>query len=153
MKALRAWGPWLLLALVVAVGAGLAGTHRSSPASLSQRTAAIASEVRCPSCEDLTAAESNSLAALAVRSLIRADLARGRSKAQIESYLVGLYGPDIILRPSTHGLSGLVWLVPAALGVLGLGGALLALRRWRVAPISPDEVDRALVEKALEHGS
>ncbi|HUZ43099.1 MAG TPA: cytochrome c-type biogenesis protein [Acidimicrobiales bacterium] len=150
MKALRAWGPWILLAVVVTVGLVLGTSHHAPPPSLTQRAATIASEVRCPSCEDLTAAESNSEAAVAIRSLIRTDLAHGQSKAQIESYLVGLYGPDIILRPSTHGLSGLVWLVPAALGVLGLAGAVLALRRWRTAPLSPDEADRALVEEALE---
>jgi len=149
VKALRAWGPWILLALVVSAGLWVGTSHPSSSPSLAQRTAAIASEVRCPSCEDLTAAESNSQAALAVRSLIRTDLTHGQSKAQIESYLVGLYGSDIILRPSTHGMSGLVWLLPGALGVLGLAGAVLALRRWRAMPLLPDEADRALVEEAL----
>ncbi|MHB1446523.1 MAG: cytochrome c-type biogenesis protein [Acidimicrobiales bacterium] len=149
MRALRTWGPWVLLALVVSAGLWVGTSHPSPPPSLAQRTNAIASQVRCPACVDLTAAQSNSQAALAVRSVIRTDLADGRSKAQIEASLVGLYGPDIILRPSTHGLTGLVWLLPAGLGVLGLAGAVLALRRWRAAPLSPDEGDRALVEEAL----
>ena len=152
----RAWAPWaaLLIVLVLAVVIGLGG--RSAPPTLTQRTNAIASEVRCPSCEDLNAAVSNSQAAVAVRSLIRQDLSQGETKAQIESYLVGRYGPDIILKPPAHGVTLLVWLLPAVAAAAGLAGALLALRRWRSVTGSdrggPDEGDRALVRAALEHG-
>ena len=149
MSRLRVYGPWALLGLVVAAGLWIGTVRTTARPSLTQRTNAIASEVRCPSCEDLTAAESNSQAAVAVRSLIRRDLAQGRSKAQIESYLVGRYGQDIILAPSTSGFSGLVWLVPLAGGALGLAGVVYALRRWRSPPLAPDEADRLLVERAL----
>jgi cytochrome c-type biogenesis protein CcmH len=90
-----------------------------------------------------------------VRNLIRQDLAQGQSKAQIESYLVGRYGPDIILKPPARGVAGLVWLLPIAVGLGGLGGALFALRRWRgrggAEERGPDDADRALVQAALEH--
>lgn len=151
----RTWAPWvgLLVVVVVAVAVGLGGRHASP--TLAQRTNAIASEIRCPSCEDLNAAESNSPAAVAVRSLIRQDLSQGRTKAQIESYLVGRYGPDIILRPPASGVTALVWLLPAAAAVVGLAGAALALRRWRGAGADrhrPDAADRALVQTAMERG-
>jgi cytochrome c-type biogenesis protein CcmH len=147
------WVPWVVLVVVVAVAVAIAAAGRSAPQTLSQRTDAIAAEIRCPSCEDLNAAQSNSQAAVAVRALIRADLANGQTKDQIESYLIGRYGPDIILKPSTHGLTGLVWLIPVLAAGLGLGGAGFALRRWRgqrrAGPAAPDDADRALVEAAL----
>ena len=151
---LRAWAPWLLVAVVVAVGLSLGASHRPAPLSLDQRTRAIAGQIRCPSCEDLTAAESNSVGAVAVRDLIRSDLSRGMSAGQIDSYLVDRYGPDILLRPSGRGLSGLVWWLPGLVALVALAGALLALRRWRPAdrPDAPDAGDRLLVEQALEQG-
>ena len=150
----RVWAPWagLLVVLVVAVGIGASGRHQ--PETLAQRTSAIASEIRCPSCEDLNAAQSNSQAAVAVRNLIHQDLAQGQTKAQIESYLVGRYGPDILLKPPAHGATALVWLLPAAAALAGLGGSVFALRRWRggAGPQGggPDAADRALVQAALE---
>ena len=147
----RMWGPWAALLVVVAVAVGIGLSRRPAAMTLSQRTTAIASEIRCPSCEDLNSAESNSQAAVAVRSLIRTDLIQGQSKAQIESYLVARYGQDIILKPATHGLTALVWFIPATAAVFGLGGALFALRRWRGTDegAGPDEADRALVSAAL----
>lgn len=154
-RPLPVWVPWagLLVVLVVAVVIGFNG--KRAPLTLTQRTNVIASEVRCPSCEDLNAAESNSQAAVAVRNLIRQDLAHGQTTAEIESYLVGRYGPDIILRPPARGVTALVWLLPAAVALVGLVGALLALRRWRgranTDERGPDEADRALVQAAMEH--
>lgn len=148
----RAYGPWALLAVVLVVGLLIGTSARSSPPTLAQRVNAIAGEVRCPSCEDLSAAVSSSQAAVAVRALIRTDLEHGQSKAQIESYLVGRYGPDIILRPSGSGVTGLVWILPVVLALAGLAGAVVVLRRWRGPPVDVevDDEDRELVQKALE---
>ncbi|HET6793722.1 MAG TPA: cytochrome c-type biogenesis protein [Acidimicrobiales bacterium] len=150
----RTWASWAGLAAVLIAAVVIGSTGRSAPQTLTQRTNAIASEIRCPSCEDINAAESNSQAAVAVRSLIRQDLARGQTKAQIESYLVGRYGPDIILKPPARGVTAVVWFLPAAAALIGLVGALLALRRWRGirgGEGGPDAADRAIVRAAMEH--
>lgn len=151
MTRLRRLGPWVLLAAVVVAGLALAATHPSPPPSLRQRTLAIARDIRCPSCEDLNAAQSNALGALAVRQLIRADLQKGMSATEIDAYLVARYGPDIILEPPAHGADALVWWLPAVAAVLGLAGGALALRRWRPRATSgsPGDEDRRLVEQAL----
>jgi cytochrome c-type biogenesis protein CcmH len=144
---------WVGLVLAVAAGLWLGSSRPAAAPTLSQRTEAIAAQIRCPSCEDLTAAESNSQTAVAVRELIRSDLAKGQSQAQIESYLVARYGSDIILRPSGRGLSALVWLVPLVAASAGLGGAVIGLLRWRRRPGGPSQEDRLLVEAALREGS
>lgn len=148
----RVLAPWLALLVVVVVGLVVGTSRPSAPATLEQRTLAIAKDVRCPSCEDLTAAESNAVGAVAVRNLIRTDLSRGLSESQIDSYLVDRYGPDIILRPPATGLGGVVWWLPALAAVLAAAGAALALRRWRPSrrPVGPDAEDRRLVHQALE---
>lgn len=157
MSRLRGWAPWLLLVLVLGAGLGI-GVSRSGPApSLDQQVRAIAAEVRCPSCADLNSAQSNDVTAVAVRSAIRQRLLQGQSRAQIEAFLVSRYGPDILLRPPSRGVGGLVWVLPVVAAVLALLGAVWALRRWRAPtfgdPLSaraPDAGDEALVRRALE---
>ena len=146
------WAPWVLLAVVVAVGLGIGASHRGTPPTLGQRVRAIASQIRCPSCADLTSAESNSETAVAVRALIRRDLVAGESAAQIEQYLADRYGNDILLRPPAHGVDALVWVLPVVVAGLAVVGVALGLRRWRPngPPPGADEADRRLVEQALE---
>jgi cytochrome c-type biogenesis protein CcmH len=118
--------PWLqiaaLLVVLVAalvVGSGAGSGHETAAA----RAAAIDAQVRCPSCEDISVAQSTDSAAIAVRHEVSRMVAQGKSDQQIEDTLVSQYGPTILLRPPTSGLSALVWIVPVVAGA----GALIAL--------------------------
>lgn len=143
---------WALLAVALAVSLWVGASPRTAP-NLDQRVHTVASEVRCPSCEDLTAADSNAPTAVAVRDLIRSQLRQGRSPAQIEAYLAARYGNDILLRPPARGVAGMVWVLPVAGGLAALGLLALAFRRWRRVPVAtPDAGDRDLVRRALEPG-
>jgi cytochrome c-type biogenesis protein CcmH/NrfF len=111
----------LVVVLVVVLFIGRGAPTNSSP---SARAAALDSQIKCPSCADLSVAQSTSSSALAVRQQISAMVAEGQSDQQIENSLVERYGPTILLRPPTHGLTALVWILPAlgavvAAGVLG----------------------------------
>ena len=156
MSRMRTWAPWILLAVVVAVGLGIGMSRPGSPPSVDQQVRAIAAEVRCPSCADLNAAQSNDVTAVAVRAAIRQRLVQGQPRSEIESFLVSRYGPDILLRPPTRGIGGLVWALPLGAAVLGLAAAGWALRRWRrgdagsVSGRPPDEEEQALVQRALD---
>ena len=152
MTRARTWAPWVLLAVVVAVGLAIGASHRSTPPTLDQRVRTIASQIRCPSCADLTSAQSNSETAVAVRNLIRRDLVAGQSPAQIEQYLADRYGNDILLRPPARGIDALVWVLPVVAAGLAAAGVALGLRRWRPngSPSGAGETDRRLVEQALE---
>ncbi len=116
----------LVLGVALIIGAGVGS---SAPPTSSQRAAAIESQVRCPSCQDLSVAQSVASSALAVRHEIVARVAAGASAQQIESELVAQYGPSILLSPPASGLSALVWYVPAAAGVVAV--CALAAFFWR----------------------
>jgi cytochrome c-type biogenesis protein CcmH len=74
----------------------------------------------------------------------------GESDQQIEQYLVSRYGPSILLRPPTTGLTAVVWVVPVLAAVGGLGGlGLFFWRRRRPVGVSVTTEDRALVERAI----
>ena len=104
-------------AVSLAVGSGLG---RSSPPTLTQRAAALESRIRCPSCEDISVAQSEASAAVAARHTIVSMLASGDSDAQIEQSFVDRYGPSILLEPPGSGLSDLVWILPSVGGALVL---------------------------------
>ena len=151
-KGARRWRLGLVwLAMVVALGVAfgydaLASHHRQS---LDQQVAAIANQVRCPSCQDETAENSATQTAAAVRATIRQRLLAGQGQAQIEAYLESRYGPSILLRPPAGGLSGLVWVLPVAAAVAALGGLAGAFRRWRPSPAAPlSDEERALLDQA-----
>ena len=82
----------------------------------------VASEVRCPTCRQLSAAESDAPAAEAVRVAIAARVEQGDSDAEIRAFLVDSYGKDILLTPGRSGVAALVWALPVAAFVCTLAG-------------------------------
>jgi len=66
-----------------------------------ERAASLEAQIRCPSCEDLSVAQSSTSSAIAVRHQIAAMIAAGQSDQAIESSLVARYGGTILLKPPT----------------------------------------------------
>jgi len=125
--------PWWTLMGVVLVVALVVGTGvlHSSPPTAAQRAAAIDADIRCPSCEDLSVAESSAPTAVTVRATVRQLVDAGQSDQQIQQYLVARYGSSIVLDPPAHGWSLLVWVLPlagVAVAVAGLGTVLYRRR-------------------------
>ena len=114
----------LTLAVALAIGAGGSGTP-----SLASRAAAVESRIRCPSCEDLSIAQSEAPSAIAARRTVAAMLRSGASEATIDATFVARYGPSILLSPPDSGLDALVWVLPVAGLLLALGG--LGVLFWR----------------------
>jgi cytochrome c-type biogenesis protein CcmH len=121
----------------------------NGPETTQARVNRVASEVRCPTCRQLSAAESDAPAAEAVRVAIAERVAQGQSDDEIRAFLVSSYGKDILLKPGRTGVAGLVWALPVAAFVCALAGLAFAFRRWRRAEADPTADDRALVEAAL----
>jgi cytochrome c-type biogenesis protein CcmH len=146
---LRALLPWLVMAVLLATALAVSTRGDSGPATAAERVTRIASEVRCPTCRQLSAAESDAPAAEAVRVAIAARVERGESDADIRAFLVSRYGPDILLRPGRSGVAAIVWVLPVAVFVCALAGLAYAFHRWRGTDVEPTAEDRALVARAL----
>jgi cytochrome c-type biogenesis protein CcmH len=123
---------WTLLGavLVAALVVG-SGALSSSPPTAAQRAAAIETVVRCPTCEDLSVAQSSAPTAVAVRAAVTQQIAQGRTDGQIKDYLVARYGASIVLDPPATGWSLLVWLLPLAGGAVAVALLVAVLVRRR----------------------
>ena len=119
----------------------------------------IASGLRCPVCEDLSAADSPAPLAGQMRVQIREKLANGETPDEIRDGFIAAYGTSVLMTPPRDGIFGLVYLFPLlALGVALTAGGLLLRRSLRrpeagepgmgVAALTPAE--RLRVEKALD---
>jgi len=124
---LRSFRLWLLA--LVALGAFVL-VSAPSTSSAQARIAHLESLVRCPSCEDLSVAQSNATSAIAVRHEIAQKVHHGSSDDQILTSLEDTYGTSILLSPPTTGLGVLLWVVPLVLVVV-LGVVVLGLWRRR----------------------
>ncbi|HWJ15967.1 MAG TPA: cytochrome c-type biogenesis protein [Gemmatimonadaceae bacterium] len=113
-------------------------TRLTRDSALEARTSAVAAQLRCPVCQGLSIQDSPSELAQSMRSLVRDQLAQGKTPEQVKAYFVSKYGEWILLSPPPHGFNLLAYLFPM-LVVLG-GGAVIvfAVRRWTTsAPESP----------------
>jgi cytochrome c-type biogenesis protein CcmH/NrfF len=124
------WARVLLPLAVVAVALVIgSGVFDAAPQTAAQRAAAIEAGVRCPSCTDLSVAQSNATTAIAVRHQIESMVASGASTADIDQTLVSEYGQTILLVPPDAGGVPVIWIIPAVLGAAAL--ASVGVVFWR----------------------
>ena len=158
----RAWirrpAAGLAVLLLVALGAVAAVAARGpAPAATpTDRVQAIASGLRCPTCRDLSVADSPAPLARQMRNQIAEGLQAGKSPEAIRREFVAAYGESVLLVPPRRGVGLVAWVAPALLLAGGLLAGVLAVRRWRArgaaaAPSTPrtSRADRALLERAL----
>ena len=117
-----------LLALV-AIGIVLAFSQ-AGDATAAERTDALAAQLRCPDCQGLSVADSQTAAAREIRRQIDELVAGGASDDEVRAHFTSRYGQWILLAPS----SPLVWLVPFAVVLAGLLGLATWLIRRRAPP-------------------
>ncbi len=127
MKILRSFRFWLAALALVVIGVVVTAPSGNAEAA---RIGHLESLVKCPSCENLSVAQSNATSALAVRHEIVTMVHAGDSDAQILTSIEAAYGPSILLSPSTSGLGVLLWLSPTLVVlVFVFGGWRLRRRR------------------------
>jgi cytochrome c-type biogenesis protein CcmH len=117
----------VLLVTMVIMSAG--GPIRAQP-DLEEQVRAVAAELRCPVCQNLSVADSPSEMAGQMRALIRERLEAGQSREAIIAYFTEKYGEWILLSPRARGFNLLVWLLPAAATLAGIVGIGWTARRW-----------------------
>jgi cytochrome c-type biogenesis protein CcmH len=111
------------VAAVLAAAAVVVALARAPGAtSPEEQAAAIAAELRCPTCEALSVADSPSSSAAEIRRQIAAQLEAGRTPAEVKQHFIDRFGEWILLAPA----SPVAWLAPPLLVVL----AASALTAW-----------------------
>jgi cytochrome c-type biogenesis protein CcmH/NrfF len=108
-------------------------------ASDADRADALAAELRCPDCQGLSVADSQTAAAREIRSQIGELTASGASDAEVRAHFVARYGEWILLAPS----SPIAWILPVAALALGVAALVTWLARRRPAPVATETVDEA----------
>ena len=141
---------FILVIALVAITFSLIRPILAAPApDLEDRTRAIANELRCVVCQNLSVADSPSEMAQQMRGIIREQLQAGKSPQEIKNYFVSKYGEWVLLAPTTKGFSLLVWVLPFVALFVGLTLGLWLLYRWsRKTRKSPAvSVDSALLAR------
>jgi cytochrome c-type biogenesis protein CcmH len=122
--------------VVAIVALGIGSVH-TPPPSAAARIAHLDSVIKCPSCVDVSIAQSDAPIAVALRAEVAAWVREGVSDARIERLVVDRFGEQVLLIPSGSGADLLLWVVPVAAvggGALILGGYLWRRRRLEPSP-------------------
>jgi cytochrome c-type biogenesis protein CcmH len=108
-------------------------------ASPVQRADALAAELRCPDCQGLSVADSPTAAAAEIRRQIDELVAGGATDEAVREHFVDRYGEWILLAPR----AGVAWVLPFAVGILGLAALTLVIALRRAEPAIMDAVSDA----------
>jgi cytochrome c-type biogenesis protein CcmH len=117
-------------AFIVVIVLGLLAPAAASAVPRRASLVDVENDVMCVICNEPLAL-SQAPEADQERSVIRALIAKGDTKAQIERQLVAQYGPAVLGRPPAHGFNLTVYVLPPAVVLIGLAILALALPRWR----------------------
>ena len=150
MSGRRRWALVGAALAIVAVATLVSARGAGAPASPEERAHAVAAELRCPVCQNLSVADSPSRLAGEMRSEIETQLRAGRTEDEVRAFFVARYGEWVLLEPTRSGWNLVPWLFPI---VAVLVGVLLwaAVIRRRARPTAPpvSDVDRARIEREL----
>lgn len=118
---------------------------------LEARARALSAGLRCVVCRNESIDESNAEIARDMRIALRERLVAGDSDAEAVAFLVDRFGEYILLRPTRDGANLILWAAGPVLLVVGLGVAILALRRRAPPPAEPlSEAEKARLERLLD---
>lgn len=112
-------------------------TSRVAPQSdsaLEAQVRAVASELRCPVCQGESIQDSPSALAQEMRTIVREQLAAGKSPDDVKRYFTDKYGEWILLRPSAAGWNIIVYVMPVIALIGGAAVVMRATRRWARQP-------------------
>ena len=120
-----------LAALAAAAALGVAATTDDpGPGTFEERVQAVAATLRCPVCQNLSVADSDSAIARSMRREIAADLRAGATPEEIRREFVAAYGEWILQTPPAEGLNLIAWAAPVAVVLAAILVAVVAVRRW-----------------------
>jgi cytochrome c-type biogenesis protein CcmH/NrfF len=111
------------------------------------RIAYLESIIRCPSCADLSIANSEAPSATGLRTEVEQDVHNGLSDQAIESQVEGQYAGTLLIPTGGEGIA--VYLIPALVIAVGaVTFAVMMVRRTRRVGPADKTADEAIVEAA-----
>ena len=147
---MRRWS-WVLMGVVLVAALAVGLQPDETARTPEERVFQVASEYKCPTCRSQSVADSEAPTAKAIKAEIARRLEAGDSEQSIRDYLVGRFGEEVLLTPSSSGVTGLVWVIPVVAVTLAAGGLGLAFRRWRRRPtVHATTADRERVAAARD---
>lgn len=100
-------------------------------------------ELRCVVCENEPISQSTADIAVDMRRVVRVQIEKGSSDAEVRQYFVDRYGQFVSFRPPSDGWGIALWAFPFLL-LLGVGGAIgYRTIRARKAGLTPIPDDRS----------
>ncbi len=103
------------------------------PAPPADQVDALAREfgrkLRCPVCQGLSVADSQSEAAQIMFARVRELVAAGYTEEQIQDYWIARYGEWVLLEP--QGRHWIVWVGPGLVGGAAVAWLMAVVARWR----------------------
>ena len=124
------------VATLLLAGAAADPSERLPDPAAEARARELFSEIRCVVCQNESIDDSDADLAGDLRSIVREQVAAGRSDAEVKRFLVDRYGEFVLLRPSLSVGNALLWCAPFVIVLTGL--VIFARRHRRASPAAPE---------------
>lgn len=121
-----------LLAVILLLSAiipGYAMAQGSEPTD--DEVNAIAKQLYCPVCENISLDACGTAACEQWRNIIREKLKEGWTEDEIKTYFVDQYGDRVMAEPPRRGFNWLVYIVPLLVFIIGIILLYRAFQIWR----------------------
>ena len=126
----------VLAAALLCMGAAADPSERLKDPAQEAHARQLFRQFRCVVCQNESIDDSDADLAHDLRQIIRQQVARGRTDAQIRAFLVARYGEFILLEPQFSIGNAVLWLSPVL--IVLAGGALFARRLGRPVALEPE---------------
>jgi len=141
----------VLLLCFSSIATAAIDTYEFKDDATRERFQSLASELRCPKCQNQNIADSNSPIAKDLRDELHQMLENGADDAQVIDFMVSRYGEFVLYRPRVSEQTYLLWYGPAGLLLLGVVVVLLVSgKRKKEQPGKPNSSLSAAEKERLE---
>jgi cytochrome c-type biogenesis protein CcmH len=140
--------PVLFSACLFISAATFAQTPSVTNPELEARVKALSSELRCLVCQNQTVADSDSMVARDMRDQVRAQLAAGKSEADIKTYMTDRFGDFVLYKPAFKASTVLLWMGPFFVLALGLFSVFRVVRNKHRIPATSGALSAVDQERA-----
>ncbi len=120
---------WLVIIFFLVGVVGYATLNQPAPTS-AQKAHSLETQIKCPSCEGLSVADSTSPIAINIRALVLKMIKENKSNSQIMLYLESKYGPSISLSPTGSTVASFTWYIPI-FSVVAAFLLIISVAFWR----------------------